>query len=139
MDEINRKIINILQEEGRTSMTELGMRIALSVPAVTERVRKLEDQGVIQGYKAIIDPDKINKAMKAFVLVKTNRCQAFKEFCLTTADVVECHRLTGEYSYLVKIITHSNASLEAFIDATMAYGQPYTMISLSSPLTDKII
>ncbi len=120
-------------------MTELGKEISLSVPAVTERVRKLEEQGVIEGYKAIIDPEKVNKPVKAFVLMKTHRCKAFRAFCKEHPHVVECHRLTGEYSYLVKVVTEDNRLLEEFIDASMEYGEPYTMMNLSSPVGGKII
>lgn len=139
MDSVNRQILNILQVEGRISMTELGKKISLSVPAVTERVKKLEDQGVIVGYKAQINPDKMDKSVKAFILVKTHRCKAFREFCLENSLVIECHRLTGEYSYLVKVVTETNERLEEFIDSTMDYGEPCTMMNLSSPVTSKII
>jgi DNA-binding Lrp family transcriptional regulator len=139
MDNVNRKILDVLQAEGRISMTELGKRISLSVPAVTERVRKLEDHGIIEGYKAQINPNKINKPVKAFVLVKTHRCKAFREFCKENPLVIECHRLTGEYSYLVKVITESNELLEGFIDSSMEYGEPYTMMNLSSPVPSKNI
>ncbi|MGG3914400.1 Lrp/AsnC family transcriptional regulator [Rossellomorea vietnamensis] len=139
MDNINRHILDVLQVNGRISMTELGKKISLSVPAVTERVRKLEEQGVIEGYKAIINPEKVNKPVKAFVLMKTHRCKAFRAFCQEHPHVVECHRLTGEYSYLVKVVTEDNSLLEAFIDASMEYGEPYTMMNLSSSVSGKII
>jgi len=139
MDNIDRKILDVLQIEGRISMTELGKKVSMSVPAVTDRVRKLEDQGVIVGYKAQIDPSKIFKSVKAFVLVKTYRCKAFREFCKDNPLVIECHRLTGEYSYLVKVITENNELLEEFIDSTMEYGEPYTMMRLASPVPGKRI
>ncbi|MBY6037005.1 Lrp/AsnC family transcriptional regulator [Fictibacillus nanhaiensis] len=139
MDTLNRKILDILQVNGRISMTDLGKEISLSVPAVTDRVRKLEDQGVIEGYKAIINPDKINKPVKAFVLIKTHRCKAFREFCKENSHVVECHRLTGEYSYIVKVVTQDYVLLEEFIDSSMEYGEPHTMMNLSSIVSGKII
>lgn len=139
MDNINRRILDILQLEGRISMTELGSRIALSVPAVTERVRKLEDSGVIERYRAEINSNKLNKPVKAFVLMKTHRCKAFREFCKENPLVIECHRLTGEYSYLVKVVTETNELLEEFIDLSMEYGEPYTMMNLSSPVPYKLI
>ncbi|WLR42040.1 Lrp/AsnC family transcriptional regulator [Bacillus carboniphilus] len=139
MDTINRKIIDILQLDGRISMTELGKKVSLSVPAVTERVKKLEDQGIITGYRASIDPDKIQKSVKAFILIKTHRCKAFREFCRQNDLVIECHRLTGEYSYLVKIITETFDSLEEFIDSCMEFGESYTMMNLSSPIINKIV
>jgi len=139
MDDVNRRILDILQVEGRISMTELGQKVSLSVPAVTERVRKLEDQGIIEGYKAQINPEKLQKTVKAFILIKTHRCKAFREFCKESSLVIECHRLTGEYSYLVKVVTESYHLLEQFIDSSMEYGEPYTMINLSSPVPSKII
>ncbi len=120
-------------------MTELGKRVSLSTPAVTERVRKMEDEGIIKGYKAEIDPAKINKPVQAFILIKTHRCKAFREFCKENQLVIECHRLTGEYSYLVKIVTETYELLEEFIDSSMEYGDPYTMMNLSSPVPDKIV
>ncbi|MDR0140160.1 Lrp/AsnC family transcriptional regulator [Metabacillus idriensis] len=139
MDTTNRQILNILQADGRVSMTELGKKVSLSVPAVTERVRKMEDQGIIKGYKADIDNVKIDKPVQAFVLMKTHRCKAFREFCKENPLVIECHRLTGEYSYLVKIVTESYELLEGFIDSSMEYGEPLTMINLSSPVHNKVI
>lgn len=139
MDSTNRQIIDILQVKGRISMTELGQQISLSVPAVTERVRKLEEQGVIEGYRAIINPEKVNKPVKAFILIKTHRCKAFREFCEKHPHVVECHRLTGEYSYIVKLVTENNLLLEEFIDASMDYGEPYTMMNLSTTFSLKTI
>ncbi|WP_019376589.1 Lrp/AsnC family transcriptional regulator [Virgibacillus halodenitrificans] len=139
MDKVNREILDVLQVDGRISMTELGKKVALSVPAVTERVRKLEEQGVIEGYTAKINPDKIDKSVKAFILVETHRCKPFREFCKGNPLVIECHRLTGEYSYLVKVVTDTYERLEDFIDQTMEYGQPYTMINLSSPVSYKLL
>ncbi|MEW4220242.1 Lrp/AsnC family transcriptional regulator [Rossellomorea marisflavi] len=137
MDEINRQIMEELQQDGRLSMTELGRRVSLSVPAVKERVMRLEEQGVITGYHAKVDPDRVGKTVKAFILMKTHRCKAFRSFCREHTDVMECHRLTGEYSYLVKLVTGTNAELEDFIDAAMEYGEPYTMMNLSSPVPGK--
>ncbi|MDR0136706.1 Lrp/AsnC family transcriptional regulator [Metabacillus idriensis] len=139
MDQISRQILNILQADGRVSMTELGKKVSLSVPAVTERVRKMEDRGIIKGYKAEIDNVKIDKPVQAFILMKTHRCKAFREFCKENPLVIECHRLTGEYSYLVKIVTESYELLEGFIDSSMEYGEPLTMMSLSSPVPNKIV
>lgn len=139
MDELNRKILNILQQNGRITMTELSKTISLSVPALTERVKKLEESKVIEGYSAKVNAEKLNKPVKAFVLMKTHKCALFREFCKNSEKVIECHRLTGEYSYLVKIITDTNRSLEEFIDQAMEYGEPYTMMNLSSPVSFKPI
>ncbi|MFD0694536.1 Lrp/AsnC family transcriptional regulator [Paenibacillus sp. GCM10027628] len=134
MDEIDKKIIEHLQENARLSMTELGKIIGLTSPAVTERVRKLEDAGVIVAYRAVVAPDKLEKRVTAYILMETEHCKKYVEFVKIYPDVVETHRITGAFSYLTKITTASVLTLEAFIDASMAYGKPTTLIVLSSPV-----
>ncbi|MBD0382485.1 Lrp/AsnC family transcriptional regulator [Paenibacillus sedimenti] len=134
MDDIDKKIIEQLQDNARLSMTELGKIIGLTSPAVTERVRKLEDAGVIVAYRAIVAPDKLEKRVIAYILMETEHCKKYVEFAKHYPDVVETHRITGAFSYLTKIVTPSVLTLEAFIDASMANGKPTTLIVLSSPV-----
>ncbi|WP_085994179.1 Lrp/AsnC family transcriptional regulator [Oceanobacillus senegalensis] len=144
MDEIDQSILIQLQENARISMTELGKKIGLSTPATNERVKKLKDKGVIKGYRAIIDPKKLDKDVTAFILIDTKQGKKFREFCKEHPVVVECHRLAGQYSYLVKVVTESVNILEEFIDATLPFGEPSTLIKLSSvveykPLTNCVL
>ena len=139
MDEIDRHILATMQENARISVTELGKQIGLSTPAANERLKRLEERGVITGYRATINPEKMDKQVTAFILYDTHRCEAFREFCKAHPSVVECHRLAGQYSYLVKIVTENVRTLEAFIDASMTYGQPSSLINLSSPVQFKPI
>jgi len=139
MDHIDRKILHILQEDGRISMTELGKMVNLSTPAVKERVKKLEDKNIITAYRAVINPEKLNKNVTAFVLFESKKCQQFRNFCKENPMVFECHRLAGQYSYLVKIVTESVQHLEEFIDASMEFGYPSTLINLSSPVKYRCI
>lgn len=144
MDEIDQNILIHLQENARISMTELGKKIGLSTPATNERVKKLEDKEVITGYRTIINPEKLNKNVTAFILFDTRQGKKFKDFCKNQPVVVECHRLAGQYSYLVKVVTESVNVLEKFIDATLPYGEPTTLIQLSSvveykPFTKTVI
>lgn len=132
MDEIDQSILIQLQENARISMTELGKRVGLSTPATNERVKKLEDKEIIKGYRAIINPEKLNKDVTAFILFDTKQGKQFKEFCKEQPAVVECHRLAGQYSYLVKVVTESVKILEEFIDATLPFGEPTTLVKLSS-------
>lgn len=132
LDDIDQSILILLQENARMSMTELGKKAGLSTPAVNERVKKLEDKGVIKGYRAIIDTEKLNKSVTAFILFDTKRGKSFRDFCKENHNVVECHRLAGQFSYLVKIVTESVQTLEEFIDSSLAYGEPSTLIKLSS-------
>ncbi|MGE7543754.1 Lrp/AsnC family transcriptional regulator [Sporosarcina newyorkensis] len=132
MDEIDHNILIQLQKNARISMTELGKKFGLSTPATNERVKKLEDKEVIKGYRAIIVPEKLNKNITAFILFDTKQGGKFKDFCKEQPIVVECHRLAGQFSYLVKVVTESVKILEEFIDATLSFGEPTTLIKLSS-------
>lgn len=132
MDEIDQNILKHLQDNARISMTELGKRVGLSTPATNERVKKLEDKEVIKGYRAIIDPEKLNKNVTAYILFDTKKGKKFRGFCKEHPIVIECHRLAGQYSYLVKVVAESVKILEEFIDATLPFGEPSTLIKLSS-------
>lgn len=89
MDKIDEKILVCLQENGRISITELGKKVGLSNPAVNERVKKLEDKNIILGYRAIVNPEAINKAITAYILYNTTRCKPFVSFCKDHPDVIE--------------------------------------------------
>ncbi|MVP01375.1 Lrp/AsnC family transcriptional regulator [Paenibacillus lutrae] len=134
MDHTDHNILAILQENGRISMTELGKKVGLTSPAAAERVRRLEDRGVLTGYRASVSPDALGKTVVAYILMETEHCKRYVEFVRTVPEVAECHRIAGPYSYLTKIITSTVRDLELFIDASMQYGKPTTLVALSSPL-----
>ncbi|MGP4079454.1 Lrp/AsnC family transcriptional regulator [Pseudalkalibacillus sp. R45] len=137
MDDIDRNILFFLQENGRISMTELGKKVGLSTPATNERVKKLEEKGIITGYRAVIDPEKLEKPVTAFILFDTKKGKQFRGFCEKHPIVCECHRLAGQYSYLVKVVTESVANLEEFIDAALVYGEPSTLLKLTTVVEHK--
>ncbi|WP_309119563.1 Lrp/AsnC family transcriptional regulator [Paenibacillus sp.] len=137
MDRVDKSIITLLQEQGRMSFTELGKAVGLSQPAVTERVRRLEDKGILGRYRAVVPPAKIDKTTSAFLLFHTKDCDSFLAFCDASPDVVECHRISGQYNYLVKVVTESMASLESFNNASNKYGDSLTMIVMSTPIEPK--
>jgi len=137
MDQVDRSIIALLQEQGRISFTELGKSVGLSQPAVAERVRRLEDKGILGRYRAVVPPAKINKTTSAFLLFHTKDCESFLAFCKASDDCVECHRISGQYNYLIKVVTDSMASLESFINASGKYGDSMTLIVMSTPVEAK--
>ncbi|MBD8498131.1 Lrp/AsnC family transcriptional regulator [Paenibacillus arenosi] len=139
MDHIDEKVLRILQEDGRISMTKLGQMVNLSTPAVTERVRKLEGSGVIEGYRAIVNPEKLNKSFTGFILFETKKMLAFQQVCQQSPIVMECHRVTGQYCYIVKIVAESIHEVEAFIDEVSEYSASTTLINFSSPVKFKAI
>ncbi|MFB9328832.1 Lrp/AsnC family transcriptional regulator [Paenibacillus aurantiacus] len=135
MDELDKHILLVLQEQGRISMTDLGKAVSLSQPAVTERVRRMEEKGVIDHYRAVVAPEKIGKPIAAFILFYTKGCDRFVEYCKVARDVVELHRISGhQYNFLVKVVTESLQTLEFAINELGVFGDSTTLIVLSSPI-----
>jgi Lrp/AsnC family leucine-responsive transcriptional regulator len=118
LDSIDYKLCELLQTRGRASQLELAQAVKLSQPAVAERIRKLEEQGVITGYAAHINAKKFGKDITAFIGVFTNHPRYHEGFVnkVTAIDEVqECHRVAGTDSYLLKIKTENTSSLDALI------------------------
>lgn len=132
MDQIDKQIVRILQSNAKISMKDLAETVHLSSPSVTERVRKLEEQQIIEGYHAHVSLKKMNRPISAIILFESKDCKALANFCHHHPDVLECYRVAGEISYIVKLATNSVESLEKFIDESMQYGTPSTNIVLSS-------
>lgn len=137
VDKVDQHILLLLQNQGRLSMTELGKIVGLSQPAVTERVRRLEEKGVISEYRAVVSPEKINLHVTAYLLFHSKDCDKFVQFCKETPEVVECHRISGQYNHLVKVVTESLRSLEQAVNRLGVYGDSTTLIVLSSPIDHK--
>jgi Lrp/AsnC family leucine-responsive transcriptional regulator len=138
LDRISWRILDELQADARLSYSELGRRVGLSTPAAAERVRRLEDQGVIRGYRAEVDPLAAGLAVAAFIRVRVTgpESQARK---LTAAlekmpEVFECHRCTGDESFVLKARVGSVGRLEALIDKLSPFGATTTSLILSSPV-----
>ncbi|MFJ7914001.1 MULTISPECIES: Lrp/AsnC family transcriptional regulator [unclassified Lysinibacillus] len=132
MDQIDKEILKQLQRNAKISMKELAVMVHLSSPAVIERVKKLEEQGVIEAYSTKVNLKKLNRDIQAIILFKSIDCKSLSNFCNAHPDVLECYRVAGEISYIVKIATNSVETLEQFIDAAMPFGTPSTNIVLSS-------
>lgn len=132
MDHIDTQILQLLQQNAKISMKELATTVHLSSPAVIERVKKLEEQGVIEGYHAKVNLKKMERTIEAIILFKSIDCKSLSSFCNAHPDVLACYRVAGEISYIVQLATYSVETLEQFIDAAMPYGTPSTNIVLSS-------
>ncbi|MED4462560.1 Lrp/AsnC family transcriptional regulator [Metabacillus fastidiosus] len=137
MDSVDREILMYMQEDAKLSMTSIGKLIGMSQPAITERVKRLEEQGIIANYRTIVANDKIGKSTVAFILFRTTQCLNFVDYCEKTPQVVECHRISGEFNYLIKVVVESTKELELFENESMKYGNSTTLISLSSPIDYK--
>ncbi|HEX6278950.1 MAG TPA: Lrp/AsnC family transcriptional regulator [Pyrinomonadaceae bacterium] len=104
IDDIDKKIVKILQQDGRTSNAEVARQVGLAASAVLERIRKLEESGVIEGYFASIDPKEVGFGLVAFVFVRTNECgDGTDELLAEIPEVLEVHDVAGEDSYLLKV------------------------------------
>lgn len=107
LDRIDLKILDLLQREGRISMTELATRVGLSATPCSERVKRLEREGVITGYHARIDPRAVGKPLLVFVEIKLSMKSAdvfdrIKKALLFVPEVMECHLVSGDFDYLIK-------------------------------------
>ena len=119
LDETDRYILQILQAEGRISNVDLAQRVNLSPPATHARVRRLEEQGFIRQYVALLDPAKVGYDMLCFVRVSLQLHQSqpverFGEIIQDMPEVLECHHITGEYDYLLKVAVRNRKDLERF-------------------------
>ncbi|MEC0226490.1 Lrp/AsnC family transcriptional regulator [Paenibacillus alba] len=139
MDVIDKQILFHLQSQARISMTELGKCVNLSQPAVTERVRRMEEKGIISEYRTIVSPEKIGKHAAAYILFHSRDCHAFVDFCRSTPDVVECYRISGEHNYLLKVMSDSTKALEEFGNQCDKYGTYTILIVMSSPIEHKFL
>jgi Lrp/AsnC family leucine-responsive transcriptional regulator len=141
IDDIDRKVLKELQEDARVSYAELGRRVGLTTPAVIERVRKLEDAGVITGYRAEIDPAKVGLPIIAFVRMSITGVDYSHiiEVAEESEEVLECHRGTGGDSFIMKVAVSSVEHLQQIIDKLTPYGITTTAIVLSSPVKRRII
>jgi Lrp/AsnC family transcriptional regulator, leucine-responsive regulatory protein len=136
LDDIGWNILRELQENARIPFSELGRRVGLSTPAVVERVRQMEDAGIIRGFHAEVDPGKLGFDVRAFIRVKVSggKLRSFAELVQSCPEVLECHRVTGSESFIVKVAVVDMNHLELVIDELMPYVATTTSMILSSPI-----
>lgn len=124
LDEIDAKILEILQRNGRTRRNDLAEKVGLSLPSVSERLRKLEQNGTITGYYATVDPKRLGKDITAFIFVTSDSSKHYGQFLEHAAaldEILECHAVTGEGSHLLKVRTTNTASLERLLARIQAW------------------
>ncbi len=136
LDEINVGLLTQLLAEPRISMSALARRAGMSAPAVTERVQRLERAGIITGYQMQVDPAALGLPVTAFARIRPAPGQLPKvaELAQTLPQVTECHRITGEDCFLVKVHAPTVEQLEEVLDRFLLYGQTVTSIVVSTPV-----
>lgn len=132
-DGIDRRILASLQSDARMAHAEIGRRVGLSPPAVAERIKKLEDAGVVTGYHARLDARKLGFDLRALIALRafTGRLKALLERVRTLEEVQHCYRITGNENLIMEVVLHDQEHLERLIDFLIAYGEVRTHLILS--------
>jgi Lrp/AsnC family leucine-responsive transcriptional regulator len=134
LDQLGWKILAELQRDARLSYAELGRRVGLSTPAVAQRVQRMEDEGIIRAYRAEIDPTSVGLTITAFIRMSIvgNVLARLTERVHSMPEIVECHRGTGEDSFILKVNVVSVEHLKDVIDRLTPFGTTSTSLVLSS-------
>jgi Lrp/AsnC family transcriptional regulator, leucine-responsive regulatory protein len=119
LDDINRKILALLQRDARLSNAEIAKEVGLTISSVHERVKKLEKAGIIKGYVAVVDPEMLGKPLLAFLRITVSSHdkarQEINTLCLQDPDIMECHNVAGEDCFIVKVRAESPKKLERLL------------------------
>jgi Lrp/AsnC family leucine-responsive transcriptional regulator len=136
MDKIDLKLIELLRKNARCSLKTLAEEVFLSTPAVSSRILKLEEEGIITGYSVNVDLLKLGYNIKAFINLEVTPKQKpeFYPFIAACPNVLECNCVTGKYSMLIKVAFHTTLELDAFIGALQHFGRTETQIVFSTPV-----
>ncbi len=136
LDDLSLKILEELQRDARVSYSALARRVGLSTPTVIERIRKLEDAGVIAGYGVRLNPEALGLGVMALIEVKTNPTQYPKvlEFAQRVEAVRECYFVTGDSSFVARILVKSIDELQGLIERMGMFGATRTSVVLSQPI-----
>ncbi len=139
LDEIDLTILKILQAHGRTKRNELAEKVKLSIPAVSERLRKLEEKGIIRGYHAVVDGPKVGLGLTAFIFLTAESSIYYPQIikhAQQEEEILECHAITGEGSHILKVKTQSTTTLERLLSRIQSWPgvkNTRTSVVLSSP------
>lgn len=141
LDALNWKILSCLQTNSRQSNAQIGRQVGISSPAVGERIRKLEDAGIITGYSARVDTLELGYQLKAFITLRAfmGKLKPFLDKVKTYDEVLNCYRITGNDNIVMEVVLQNQRHLEQFIDQLIVYGESRTQIVLSQVVEDRVI
>ncbi|MGC6438023.1 MAG: Lrp/AsnC family transcriptional regulator [Flavobacteriaceae bacterium] len=139
LDAIHSKILDKLQSNARVSNTFIAQHVGISSPAVAERIKKMEDSGVISGYHAKVNYDTIGHGIRALITVRAfmGRLKPFLHKIKTYKEVVNCYRITGNENIVMEVVIKDQKHLENFIDELISYGETKTQIILSDVVSNQ--
>jgi Lrp/AsnC family leucine-responsive transcriptional regulator len=140
-DRTDWRLLAELQRDGRSSYAELARAVAMSPSAVAERIRRLEEAGVIAGYRATVDPERVGLTVMAFVRLRypTGNYRPFHAMLDTTPEIVEAHHVTGEDCFVLKVLARSMRHLEEVTGRISGLGAVTTSVVYSSPLSGRAV
>jgi len=141
LDDSDWRLLAALQDNGRASYAELARAVSMSPSAVTERVRRLEEAGVITGYSAVLDPDQLGYSIMAFVRLRYphGNYKPFHALLDSTPQIVEAHHVTGEDCFILKVLARSMRDLEETTGRIAGLGAVTTSVVYSSPLARRAL
>ncbi len=138
IDDLNWGILKSLQNNARESFANIGRKVGLTPPAVAERIRKMEDLGIINGYKAIVSHTQAGYQLKAIITLRAfmGKLKPFLEAVKGFQEVLNCYRITGNENIIMEVVLNDQFHLEKFIDRLIQYGETRTHIILSEVISD---
>lgn len=133
IDSLNWKILKCLQENARQSNAAIGRNVGITSPAVSERIKKMEDAGIINEYKTMVSPLNLGYQLKAIITLRAfmGKLKPFLEKVKTYDEVLNCYRITGNENIVMEVVLKNQTHLEQFIDQLIVYGETKTQIVLS--------
>ncbi|WP_297703605.1 Lrp/AsnC family transcriptional regulator [uncultured Eudoraea sp.] len=138
IDDLNWRILKLLQENSRLSMSNIGREVGLTPPAVAERVKKMEDLGILEGFNAKVSYNLAGYQLKAIITLRAfmGKLKPFLEMVKTLEEVINCYRITGDENIIMEVVLKDQTHLERLIDELIRYGETRTHIILSDVVSD---
>ncbi|MDH4654860.1 Lrp/AsnC family transcriptional regulator [Pseudomonas sp. BN606] len=136
LDAKSWRILQVVQREGRISLTDLASKVALSLPATSERLKRLEEAGVIEAYRASVSPEKAGYQVMALIGMTTPQPEKARLITQlqTMPEVLECLHVTGQDSFILRVVTRDIRHLERFVGSINHFGETRTSIVMSAPI-----
>jgi Lrp/AsnC family transcriptional regulator, leucine-responsive regulatory protein len=140
-DRTNLTLLRLLEKNPRAPISQLARRVGMSDPAVKERILRLEESGILAGYRLELNPRELGYQVTAFVRVRpiTGHLNKIAELAQTIPEITECHRVTGEDSFILKLFLKEISNLDRVLDKFLAHGQTITSIVQSSPVPPRTL
>jgi Lrp/AsnC family leucine-responsive transcriptional regulator len=141
VDNIDIRLLEQLQTDGRMTISQLSEILNLSRPSVAERLRRLQERGIIEGFTARVSPPAVGRDILVIIEISQLNvgCHKFEEFITNDPDILECHRVTGAVSYIMKAAVSSMKDLEILVDRLIPFGRVNSSVVLSSPVIHRPI